>query len=151
MSQIRAIKFIEEGNNRGQKHFLSKFLARKGPELRALSEVRQPNRWQEGLLPTPPARQDGYILKRVLFSSQYTSLSRILDMNYTKASKVTEILVKNLTVDVQLQGFNLELLRRKKIPQRRMKTRPSPEQKLGIGPKVPEVPREQLETNFECI
>ena len=56
MSQIREIKLIEEGNNRVQKHFLSKFLARKGPELRALSEVRQPNRWQEGLLPTPPAR-----------------------------------------------------------------------------------------------
>ena len=48
-------------------------------------------------------------------------------MNYTKSSKVTEVLVKNLTVDAHLPGFDLELLRKKKIPQRRMKTRPSPE------------------------
>ena len=55
------------------------------------------------------------------FSSQYTSLARILDMNYSEVSKVTEILVKNLTVDVDLKGFNLALLKQKKIPKGRMK------------------------------
>ena len=60
-------------------------------------------------------------LEYFLFSSQYTSLARILDMNYSEVCKVTEILVKNLTVDVHLKGFNLALLKQKKIPKGRMK------------------------------
>ena len=127
MSRLGTINVIEEENNRGQKYFLTKFLARNADKLCALSEVRQPNRWQEGLLPTPTDRLDGQKLSNLMFSSQYTSLSRILDMNYSKRSKVTEILVKNLTIDVHLSGFNLALLKRKKIPQKRMKSRPGPE------------------------
>ena len=55
LSDVTTIKQIEEDNNRGQKCFLTKFLARNSNQLCALSEVRQPNRWLEGLLPTPPA------------------------------------------------------------------------------------------------
>ena len=65
-------------------------------------------------------------------------------MSYTKVSKVTEIRVKNLTVDVHIPGFRLEMLKGKKIPKRRMKTRPSPEQKLAVALIIPETPLEIL-------
>ena len=42
-------------------------------------------------------------------------------MGYTEKSKSTEILVKNLTIDVNLAGFNTSLLGHLKIPTRRMK------------------------------
>ena len=72
-------------------------------------------------MPTPSVPEDGSQLDSILFSSRYTSLARILDMDYSKVSKVTEIHVTNLTVDVHLSGFDQALLKRKRIPKMRMK------------------------------
>ena len=66
-------------------------------------------------------------LDRLVLSSSYTSLARVLDMQYTQTSKVTTILVKNLVVDLDLPGFSKALLKGRQIPKRRMKAKPSPE------------------------
>lgn len=71
-------------------------------------------------------------------------------MNYSKMSKLTEVHVTNLTVDVHLPGFDLTLLRNKKIPKRRMlrmKRKTGATQKLDDAP---ELPREYLEARHEC-
>ena len=72
-------------------------------------------------MPTPPAFEDGSLLDSIFFNSSYTSLARILDMNFSKVSKVTEIHVTQLAVDVHLTGFDQALLKRTKIPKFRMK------------------------------
>ena len=69
-----------------------------------------------------------------MFSSLYTSLARVLDEGYTSKSKFSQIFVKNLTIDVHLADFNASLLGRMKIPARRMKQKPGPEQRVGLGP-----------------
>ena len=60
---------------------------------------KRPSRWNNYL---PVASSAPDCNKYAFVDSQYTSLARILDMNYTKVHQVTEIHVKNLTVDLHL-------------------------------------------------
>ena len=76
------------------------------------------SRWNNSL---PKVSEVANATKEALVKSQYTSLARILDMNYTKVNNHTEVHVGNLTVDLLLPGFDLSLIGKGKVPKRRMK------------------------------
>ena len=71
-------------------------------------------------------------------------------MDFSKTSVCTTVLVKNLTIDVDLPGAK-PILKGLSIPKRRMKQKPSPEQKLGFGQATIEQPRDKLEEKYEII
>lgn len=109
---------------------------------------RPASRWNNYL---PKVSEIDDATKEALVTSQYTSLARILDMNYSKVLNHSEVHVSNLTVDLLLPGFDLSLLGRGKVPKRRMKQKQTIEEKrLNILPNR-ELPKEFLESNFECI
>ena len=109
---------------------------------------RPASRWNNYL---PKVSVIANATKEALVTSQYTSLARILDMNYSKVLNHSEIHVSNITVDLLLPGFDLSLLGRGKVPKRRMKQKQAIEEKrLNISPNR-ELPKEFLESNFECI
>ena len=72
-------------------------------------------------------------------------------MNYSKVNNLTEIHVGNLTIDINLPGFEHSLLGKKKIPKRRLKQKQTPEEKRLQIPANRELPKEFLESNFECL
>ena len=69
-------------------------------------------------------------------------------MDFSKISTYTTVLVKNLSIDVNLPGPK-PILKGLPIPKKRLKSKPSPEQKTGFGQMTLEQPREILEKKYE--
>ena len=60
-------------------------------------------------------------------------------MCYTKVSRQTEILIHDLTVDINLDGFNLNLLPAGSVPPMRIGSELSEEENLGLMADMPEM------------
>ena len=71
-------------------------------------------------------------------------------MDFSKISTHTTVLVKNLQIDVNLPGPK-PILKGHPIPKKRLKQKPSPEQKSGFGQVTVEQPRDILEEKYEII
>lgn len=89
-------------------HFMTRFLAEHGDSLPALKQLTF-DRSIRGLQPVTTLLERKKPLDKISFwcgSAAKVSLSRVLEMCYTKVSKQTEILMHDLTVDVSLDGLD---------------------------------------------
>ena len=78
------------------------------------------------------------------------TLSRVLDMFYTKASIFTTLNLTELVLDVNLPGFQ-PTIKEAAFDDERIPADKDDDEGLGLMPRMPEQTTDEIKNNFRCL